>query len=81
MSTTNGQPEDPQSQGAPVEPHARDHSSGEHPHGQDALAWTALGLTGALCTTGAILVHTGHSEAGIDLIRVGIAVAGLRTRK
>ncbi|MGG7568944.1 hypothetical protein [Streptomyces sirii] len=80
MSTTSDRPDDSQPRGE-SEPHTHDASPVERARTQDPLAWTALGLTGVLCTSGAVLVHTGHTEAGVDLIKAGIAAAGIGARK
>ncbi|WP_411138429.1 hypothetical protein [Streptomyces sp. C10] len=81
MSTTNGQPpEDSQSQG-PAGPPAHGQAPAGCNRTQDAFAWTSLGLTGALCTAGVVLISTGHVEAGTNLIAAGVTTAGIRARQ
>ncbi|MEW1861553.1 hypothetical protein AB0399_14430 [Streptomyces sp. NPDC088194] len=79
---------DPQSrEAAPSEPHAPDapdapeQGSPDRTRAQSTLAWTTVGWSAALCTTGAVLSLTGHQETGIALIRAGSLAGAIRIRK
>ncbi|WP_328465900.1 hypothetical protein [Streptomyces sp. NBC_00448] len=82
MSTTDTHSNDPQShEAAPSEPHAPEQGSPDRTRAQNTLAWTTVGLSAALCTTGAVLSLTGHQETGIALIRAGSLGGAIRIRK
>ncbi|MGW6309511.1 hypothetical protein [Streptomyces niveus] len=77
MSTTNSHSDDPEPQGPqPTEPHTPDEAPTEQPPAQNGLAWAAVGLSAAFCTTGALLSVTGHEAAGDALITAGAGVLG-----